>query len=296
MQPEQIFLQALVNGVMGALILSLVAVGLCLIFGIMRIVNFAHGEFYMLGGFGVWLFFSENALPMGGPATLHYMLALLLTTLLVGILGVVVERFLFRPLLGDAEATMIVSFGLALILQAGTLVTFGIRDKPFGSPFTGNIALPGISLSAERMAVVVCGIIFIIAMYLFIQQTKTGKALRAVAQDSEAASVQGVNISLIYSLTMGIACAMAAAGGALVGPIFYVNPYMGAEPIMKAFVAVVLGGMGSLPGTVIGAFIIGMGESFITTYVGGHVAMMFVFLIMIGILLLKPTGLLGRGE
>jgi len=296
MSAEQILLQSLVNGVVSALILTLVALGLCLIFGIMRIVNFAHGEFYMLGGFGVWLFYAEHLIPLGLPPTIHYIIALILSVILVGLLGMIVERFLFRPFLGNPESTMIVSFGVMLILQAGALITFGIRDKPFASPFRGNITFFGIPLSLERVAVIICGILFIIAMYLFIQRTKMGKAMRAVAQDVEAASVIGVNISRIFSLAMGIACGMAAAGGALVGPIFYVNPYMGVDPIMKAFVAVVLGGMGSLPGTVIGGFIIGMVESFVTTYLGGHVAMMAVFLIMIGILLFKPTGILGQEE
>jgi branched-chain amino acid transport system permease protein len=296
MSSEQMLFQTFVNGVMSALILILIASGLCLVFGIMRIVNFAHGEFYMLGGFGAWILFAEKLLPQVGAPTVHYVLAIILSMVVVGVLGVLIERFLFRPFVGNMELTMIVSLGVMLILQAGSLVSFGVRDKAFGSPFSGSIRVAGISLSEERIAVVICGVIFIIAMYLFIQRTKLGKAMRAVAQDMEAASVQGININLCFSLAMGIACALAAAGGALMGPIFYVNPYMGVEPIMKAFVVVILGGMGSLPGAVIGGFIVGMGESFVTTYVGSHLAMMVVFLVMIGVFLFKPTGILGHEE
>jgi branched-chain amino acid transport system permease protein len=296
MPAEQMLIQTFVNGVMSALILILIASGLCLVFGIMRIVNFAHGEFYMLGGFGAWILFAEKLLPQAGGPTVHYILAIILSMVAVGILGVLVERFLFRPFVGNMELTMIVSFGVMLILQAASLVSFGVRDKSFGSPFSGSIHMGGISLSEERMAVVICGVIFIAAMYLFIQRTKLGKAMRAVAQDMEAASVQGISINLCFTLAMGIACALAALGGALMGPIFYVNPYMGVEPIMKAFVVVILGGMGSLPGAVIGGFIVGMGESFVTTYVGAHLAMMVVFLVMIGVFLFKPAGILGHEE
>ena len=293
---EQMLFQTFMNGIMNALVLILIASGLCLVFGIMRIVNFAHGEFYMLGGFGAWLLFAEKLLPNIGAPTFNYIAAIILSMVVVGILGVLVERFLFRPFVGNMELTMIVSFGVMLILQAASLVSFGVRDKSFGSPFSGNFHLGGISLSEERMAVVICGVIFMVAMYLFIQRTKLGKAMRAVAQDMEAASVQGININICFSLAMGIACALAALAGALMGPIFYVNPYMGVEPIMKAFVVVILGGMGSLPGAVIGGFIVGMGESFVTTYVGAHLAMMVVFMIMIGVFLLKPTGILGHEE
>ncbi len=207
-----------------------------------------------------------------------------------------VERVLFRPFVGNMELTMIVSFGVMLILQASSLVSFGVRDKSFGSPFNGSINLGTIGLSEERMAVVICAVVFMALLYIFIQRTKLGKAMRAVSQDMEAASVQGININICFSLAMGMACALAALGGALMGPIFYVNPYMGVEPIMKAFVAVILGGMGSLPGAVIGGFIVGMGESFVTTYVGAHLAMMVVFLVMIGVFLFKPAGILGHEE
>jgi branched-chain amino acid transport system permease protein len=289
-------IQSLVNGVMGALILILIASGLCLIFGIMHIVNFAHGEFFMLGGFGAWLFFVKYPLPFIEAETLRYILAVILAMVFVGILGVIAEKYIFRPFRGNLQATIIVATGLMLILQAGSLVSFGVTDKAISSPFSGMFSFGSISLSSERMAAIICGVVFIIAMYFFILRTKLGKAMRAVAQDQEAAQVQGINIGLIFSLSMAIGCALAAAGGALVGPIFYVNPYMGVEPIMKAFVVIILGGMGSLPGAIICGFIIGMTESFVTTYVGAHFAMVVVFLLLIGVLLVRPTGIFGHEE
>lgn len=291
-----ILVQTLANGIMGSLILILVATGLCLIFGIMHIVNFAHGEFYMLGGFGAWLFFDQQIIPLFGPPTVQYVLSIVLTFVLVAFLGIIVEKFIFRRFRGNLEAIMIVAFGLMLILQASALVTFGVTDKAFGSPFSGYLSLGSISISGERLAAIICGIIFILAMYFWVYRTKLGKAMRAVAQDSEAALVQGIDIRVVFSLAMGTGCALAAVGGALVGPIYYVNPYMGVEPIMKAFVVVILGGMGSLFGAVIGGFIIGMTESFVATYVGAHSAMLVVFLLLISVLLIKPTGMFGHEE
>jgi branched-chain amino acid transport system permease protein len=291
---EMLF-QTFVNGVMVSLILILISAGLCLIFGILHIVNFAHGEFFMLGGFGAWWFFDLHSIPIGGP-TLRYILAMIVTIILVGLIGILVERLFFRPFHGNLIATMIVALGIVFILQASALVSFGARDKSIASPFEGTLDIGGISLSGERMAAIICGVVFILALYFLIRWTKLGKAMRAVAQDLEAAQVQGVNIGRIFSVAMFVSCGLAAAGGALVGPIFYINPYMGAEPVMKAFVVIILGGMGSLLGAVIGGFIIGMTESFVTTYVGAHFAMVIVFLIMIGVLLVRPTGIFGHAE
>ncbi len=291
-----ILVQTLANGIMGSLILILVASGLCLIFGIMHIVNFAHGEFYMLGGFGAWLFFDGQLIPLIGPPTIRYLTAIALTAVLVAFLGIIVERFIFRRFRGNLQAIIIVSFGLMLILQATALVSFGVTDKAFGSPFSGYLSMGSISISGERLAAIICGLIFILAMTFWVYKTKLGKAMRAVAQDSEAALVQGIDTRVVFSLAMGIGCALAAVGGALVGPIFYVNPYMGVEPIMKAFVVVILGGMGSLFGAIIGGFIIGMTESFMATYVSSHGAILAVFLLLIAVLLIKPTGMFGHEE
>ncbi|MBI5605200.1 MAG: branched-chain amino acid ABC transporter permease, partial [Deltaproteobacteria bacterium] len=129
-----------------------------------------------------------------------------------------------------------------------------------------------------------------------INRTKVGKAMRAVAGDPEAALVQGIPTGKIFSIAMGVCCAIAGAGGVLVGPIFYINPYMGVEPVLKAFAVVILGGLGSLPGALIGGFIIGITETFVTTYVGAHFSTVIVFLIMIGVLIAKPTGLLGHAK
>jgi len=292
----EIFLQTLTNGVMSSLTLILIAIGLCLIFGILDIINFAHGEFYMLGGFGVWWFLEAHPFMSGLPVLVSYVVAVALTMVIVALIGVVTEKFIFRPVHETHATVMIVSLGVMFVLQALALVSFGPVDKTVSSPFVGLVELGPISFSNERLAAIFSCIIFIVILYVIIDKTKLGKAMRAVAQDYEAAQVQGINTGLIFSLAMGISCAIAAAGGALVGPIYYINPYMGVEPIMKAFAAVILGGLGSLPGAVIGGFIIGLTETFVSTYVGAHFALLMVFLIMIGVLIVKPTGIFGHEE
>jgi len=281
---------------MASFILILVAMGLCLVYGILDIVNFAHGEFYMLGGFGAWWFLESHPILKSMPAIERYIVAIVLTMIIVAGIGIIVEKFIFRRLRENHAAVMIASLGVMSVLQSCALVSFGSVDKNITSPFKGRIELGPISFSEERLLAIICCIVFMILLYLLIDRTKIGKAMKAVSQDPEAALVQGINTGRIFSLAMGIGVALAAAAGALIGPIFYVNPYMGAEPIMKAFAAVILGGLGSLPGAIIGGFLIGMVETFVTTYVGAHFAMSLVFLIMICVLIAKPTGIFGHVE
>ena len=187
-----IFLQTLTNGVMASLILILIATGLCLIFGILDIVNFAHGEFYMLGGFGIWWFLEAHPLLESMPGTVRYVVAVLLTMVIVAILGIVVEKFVYRPVRQTHASVMIISLGVMFILQALALVSFGPVDKSASSPFTGLISLGPISFSNERLAAIVSCIVFIFLLYLLIEKTKAGKAMRAVSQDFEAAQVSGL--------------------------------------------------------------------------------------------------------
>ena len=173
-------IQSLVNGVTGSLILILVASGLCLIFGIMHIVNFAHGEFFMLGGFGAWLFLVKYPLYFIESQTFRFVLAVILSMTFVGFLGVIVEKFVLRPFREDFQATIIATMGLMLILQAGALASFGATDKVISSPFSGMVSLGTLSLSTERLAAIVCGLVSIVSLYVFIFKTKLGKAVRAV--------------------------------------------------------------------------------------------------------------------
>jgi len=287
MGAEQIF-QCFVNGIMSGSILILVALGLTMIFGIMHIVNFAHGELYMLGAFCLWIFFAELQVP--------YILALILSMIIISGLGMVIERFLFKPFRGDLAPSFIISLGLVMLLQTGTLLSFGIEDKaaPTPSGFHGLIHFGGAVLSKERLFVILISAILMAGVWLFIQRTKPGQAMRAVAQDQDAAALQGISIDATASLAMGVGCALAAAAGCLMAPIFYINPYMGAVPIMKAFVVIILGGLGSIGGAFIGGFIIGFVDSFGSTYLSAPIAAMMTFGILILVLIFRPQGLFGH--
>jgi branched-chain amino acid transport system permease protein len=284
----EIFFQCFVNGIMSGSILVLVALGLTMIFGIMHIVNFAHGELYMLGAFGLWIFFAELQVP--------FFLAFILSMIFISGLGIVIERFLFKPFRGDLAPSFIISLGLVMLLQTGTLLSFGIEDKaaPTPSAFQGLVHIGGAVLSKERLFVILVAAILMAGVWLFIQRTKPGQAMRAVAQDQDAAALQGISIDATASLAMGVGCALAAAAGCLMAPIFYVNPYMGAVPIMKAFVVIILGGLGSVGGAFIGGFVIGFVDSFGSTYLSAPIAAMMAFGVLIIILIFRPQGFFGH--
>jgi branched-chain amino acid transport system permease protein len=282
------FFQCFLNGILSGSILILVAMGLTMIFGIMHIVNFSHGELYMLGAFAMWLFFAQ--------LQLNFFVSMLLSMIIIAGLSMFIERFLFKPFRGDLAPSFIISLGLVMILQTGALLAFDIEDKAVPTPaaFQGMIHFGGMVLSKERLVVIVICAALMGALYYFIQRTKPGQAMRAVAQDPDAAALQGISIDRISSLAMGVGGALAAAAGCLIAPIFYINPYMGAVPIMKAFVVIILGGLGSVSGAFIGGFVIGFVDSFGSTYLSSSIASMMAFGILVLVLIVRPKGLFGH--
>lgn len=293
---ESLIAQAFITSIVSAAMLMLIASGLSLVFGILDIVNFAHGEFYMLGGFVAWTFFASPAMLPIGNDIIRYLAAVVLAMIAVAGLGILAERFVFRPFRGAFGAGIIVAIGLVLILQGSALAVFGAKQKTIASPFTSTIHIGDVMISGERFAAVLGAVIIMLGIYLFIQKTMHGKAMRAVAQNTIGAQLQGIKVNQIFPLGMGIGSALAGAAGALIAPLFYINPYMGQLPIMKAFVVVILGGLGSIPGAVLGSLIIAFTETFTSIFVGGHAAMIAIMLIVIAILLLRPEGLFGHAE
>jgi branched-chain amino acid transport system permease protein len=283
--PIELLVQALLNGFGLAVVYVLVALGLTLIFSILEIINFAHGEFYMLGGFAAYYLCA-----VGG---LNYVATLVLAVLLVGLAGVVAERLVFRHLRGKTLNAFIVSLGLLWVLQATAQLSFGVLDKSVPSAVSGIVRVGGVIVSRERLFVILTAVALIIGLYLFLKFTRTGQAMRAVAQDAEAAALQGVNIELTSALGFGIGCALAGAAGALLAPIFAVSPTMGALPVVKAFIIIIVGGMGSLPGAVLGGLLLGAVEGVGTLFMSSAAVNILGFLMVIAILLLRPRGLLG---
>jgi len=282
--------QVIANSIMLSLLFVLFALGLSLIFGIMHIINFAHGEVYMLGAYGAWLF--TNVLNM------NFFLGMGLSMLAVGLLWVILERLILKPFRGNLLSAAIVTLGLLWIFQATMLVTAGRENQSVNFPqwAQGTVSLGGATLSLERISTMVVGVILTVALLLFLSKTKAGRAMRAAAQNPDAARLMGVNIDRVSSLAIGIGCALAAAGGALAGGLFYVNPYMGGPQLLTGFVIIIIGGLGSIPGTIVAAFIVGSISSITTTYLGSNIAGMLVFLAAIVVLLIRPKGLLGIEE
>lgn len=285
---ELIFLQTCINGLMLGSIYVLIALGLTLIFSIMGIINFAHGEIFMLGGFATYF--------LGEYYGVNFFLSLIISMMIVATFGVLIERIIFRPLREDPLNLLVISLGLAIVLQNLALIFWGPEDRSIPIDFQGVVKIFGMMFSNERLAAFIISVTLVIGLYLFIGRTKAGKALQAVAQDYEAAALQGININQMNALAFGIGCALASAAGSAMGPVFLVSPFMGIMPVMKAFIIIMLGGLGSVIGSVVGGLILGIAESFGATYLGSEFQNMVGFIILMVILIVKPLGLFGYHE
>ncbi|RMF94214.1 MAG: branched-chain amino acid ABC transporter permease [Nitrospinota bacterium] len=291
---EYVALQVM-NGLMIGLIYGLMALGLSIIFGIMRIVNFAHGELYMLGGYASY-YLTEGWLH------LPPLLALPLSMLLVFFVGVFIERSLLRPVYTQrleraGEYAIIMTFGLSIFLQNGALLLFGRTEKTPAAFLERPINLIGnLTIGGDRVFAAVVAFFFLIVTYLVFKKTWIGRALQATAQSRVGASVVGIHIIHMNALALGIGAALAAAGGALLGPIFLVYPEMGLLPVVKAFVIIVLGGMGSIPGSIIGSVLLGLIESLGAVFIHVSYRDVYGFIILIVVLLIRPAGLFGAIE
>lgn len=282
----QLALQIVVNGLMSSLVYILMALGFTLIFGIMRVVNFAHGELYMVAAFLVYA--------LVGSLGWNYYLVVVLSALALGLFGATLERVLFRHFVGRELQGMILALAVSITLQAAAFILFGANDLSVQRPISGVFDLGALVVPRDRVAVGASALIVLFAFYAFMRYTKTGLAMRAVVQDEEIASIHGVRPKLIHPLAFGIGAMLAGFAGALMAPIYTIHPYMGAQPMLKAFIVVILGGLGSVPGAVLGGVVLGLLESVFATLVNTTVATMVSFAIVVLILLFKPTGLLGR--
>ncbi len=280
------FVQVFINGLMLGLTYVLIASGFSLIYGIMRLLNFAHGEFYMLGAFATYLL-SEH---LG----LDYFTALILSMIIIAVLGMLVYRFFFRPFRDQHDPSLVIALGIAMLIGGLALLIFGEKDKSVSPVFSGVIQILGATLSVERMVVIFSAILLMTALTLFIKFSKTGQAMRAVAQDREAAALQGIGVDSTFMLCMGISSALAGAAGALLAPLFFVNPFLGMHAVLKALVVVVIGGLGSIPGAIAGGLLLGFVESFGNTFLGDITEMLGFVMVML-VLLFRPQGLCGHG-
>lgn len=288
MSVSTLLAQALVNGVIIGLLYLLMAVGFTLVFGVMRIVNFAHGEFYMLGAFSAYLLVSHYQMPFIAAVGLAFVIAL--------VLGWVIEELVLKPFRHDELNGMIATIGLAMILQAGALMLYGPDPQFVPSVADGILTIGGVVLPMSRLYVVVFSVAVLVALYVFLGHSRNGRALRAVVQDMEIATAQGIRARLIYPLGFGIGVGLAAIAGALMAPLFSVSPFIGATPLLKAFVVVILGGLGSIPGAALASLLLGVTESVASTFMNNSIAEILILVLVMLVLVLRPSGLLGRAE
>jgi branched-chain amino acid transport system permease protein len=290
---ESLFLQQVFNGMIVGSVYGLIAIGLTMIFGVMRIANFAHGDFSMLGAYFAIYF----VVLISG--WLGWIGALIVAAVGVGIIGFFVEKFLFRPLLTrwtDIDIIM-VSIGLFIFLENGAQLVFGTAPKMITDPFhTKGINLIFFSTSMIRLLCFLFSVITILLLQMFLSKTKMGVAIRATSQNRNAALLMGINISIIYSITFVVGSALAGLGGVLYGTIFAVFPMMGAMPTLKAFAITILGGMGNIRGAIFGGFILGVAETLGGNYISMQYKNAIGFIIIILVLLIIPQGLFGGKE
>lgn len=274
------------NALSQTLLLFLIASGLTLVFGLMGVVNFAHGAFYALGGyFGVAIVgFSEI-----------FWVGLLLAPICVGIVGMLIEYFTFKPLYGDDPIIQVLlTFGLAIVIEQVVMLIWGVNSISLPGPkmLAGPVPLLGIEYPAYRLFVIVIGSVVALGLYLLIEHTRYGLIIRAGTLDDEMVQTLGINIDRVFTVMFGLGVALAGIGGVVAGPLTSVYPAMGIEMIILAFIVVVVGGIGSLTGSLVGALIVGT-----VTTVGGFYADQIVNPLLFGILILtllvRPTGIFG---
>jgi branched-chain amino acid transport system permease protein len=298
------FFQELVNGITTGALYSLVALGFSMVYGVLKLLNFAHGDLYMVGayiGFFVIQWF-------GGPQSLSIAVPLLLlimfvlAAVLVGGLGVAIERFAYRPL-RDAPriAPLITAIGVSFFLENAALLLFGAQFRVYNTAdfisLSSGITIGSVTIDSVQIMVLVLGLLLTVGLRELVNRTKLGKQMRAVAADREAAEMMGINVNFTIAATFFLGSALAGVAGVMGGLLFnQVTPTIGFIVGLKAFTAAVVGGIGSLPGAMLGGLLIGVAESMITGYISSTYTNLFVFALLIVVMLVRPSGLLGRAQ
>ena len=285
------FLSYLINGISLGSVYAIIALGYTMVYGIARMLNFAHGDIIMVGGFVIFTMVSTLGLPP--------MAGVLVAVIACTVLGVVIERVAYKPLRGASSlAVLITAIGVSYLLQNLALLIFGADAKSFVAVikvpsitlFDGELTIKGITI----VTILAC-IIIMVGLSFFVKKTKPGRAMQAVSEDRDAAQLMGVNVNATISLTFAIGSGLAAIAGLLLCQTYpTLTPYTGAMPGIKAFVAAVFGGIGSIPGAMVGGILLGIIEIFGKAYISSQVADAIVFAVLIVVLLVKPTGLFGK--
>ena len=286
--PIELILQTLVNCIQLSSFYALLAIGLSLVFGVAGIANLAHGEFYMIGAYAVWWFSTLSGLP--------YVASLFLAMALVGGLGIIVEKLIFKPLRGNVLGVAIISVGLLFIFQVLIGQIWGLGfPKRVDDAIGGSMNIYGVYIGYQRLIILFASILLLVGLWVFLHHSKYGRGIRAAALDPEAAALQGISSNAAATIAMGIGGALTGAAGALMAPISAVQPYMGHTPLLIALIVVIVGGAGNLKGTILTAILLGFLFTIITTFSDAVAANIASVLFMVVLLAVKPGGLVENG-
>lgn len=279
-------LEILIHGAVSSAIYAMLAVGFTLIFGVARILNLAHGTFYALGAYGAYFFTSQFRLPL--------FLAALLSIALVAVFGVVVEKVLVRPMRRSQLAVLMITLAVALVVEQALFLTFGSEYRNVPAFVETKFTIGGVDVGGQRLLALGASVVLIALLWLFIQRTRLGSAILAVSQDPEAASYMGIPSDRIFSIVMGLSAALAAAAGVLAGPFLTVQPTMWLLPIVKAFAIVIVGGLGSIPGSILAALMLGYAETIVGYLISASWTEIVSVLATLLMLVLRPAGIFGK--
>jgi len=280
---------ALLDGTVTAFVLALIALGLSLVFGVMRIVNVAHGEFFMLGAVFSWFAFDLTNDPLWG-----FLLALVVAPALVGSIAIFSDRFILRKVKYHPESTIVATIGVLYAIQSVTLIVFGPEARAVEAPLYFRIQFPWFGYSGYKLIVAGISAICLLGVWILMKRSKLGLYMRATQQDFEIAKTYGVPTQKIYASVFALGGGLAALAGVLIVPIRQADHLMGLEPLLLSFIVVIIGGLGSIRGTIVAAFIIGISDGIISVFYEPTLAKMLATLFVAMVLILKPSGLYGE--
>lgn len=283
------FLLASLEGLLQAAVLTLTALGLSLVFGVMRVVNVAHGEFYMLGAVLAWAVASYSGLE---PA-IAFFLALIVAPICAGAIAFVSERLVLRRVDYNPEATIVATIGLLYIIQQVVLLTFGPDARPVAAPFYYRLQLPWFGYSAYNLVVIVAAAVLVTAVLVVLAKTRIGLMMRATQFDPEIAKAFGIPTDRVFALVFAVGAALAALAAVLIVPIRQAHYLMGQDPLLLSFIVVIIGGLGSIRGTIVAALVIGLSDGIISVFFSPTLAKMLSTLLVAMVLVVKPEGLFG---
>ena len=281
---------ALLEGTVTAFVLALIALGLSLVFGVMRIVNIAHGEFFMLGAVLAW----ACSLLVGGGALLGFAVALVVGPLIVGAIAVAADGLILRRINYQPESTIVATIGLLYIIQQLVLTLFGADARPVTPPIYFRVAFPWFGYSGYKLIVAGVSGLLLLGTWLAMSKSKLGLYMRATQQDQEMAQAFGVPVRRVYAKAFALGAMLAAVAGVLVVPIQQAHYLMGLDPLLLSFIVVIIGGLGSLKGTIVAAFVVGISDGVVSVFFSPTLAKIVATLLVAAVLVLRPGGLFGE--